>query len=386
MSFFHLRDYLKTANICLIQYCIYKTIIKDLMKLKTLFLLPVAALFVAVGSANAQASKEKKGADTPPKAEPHMQKVLDALASLGGKPIETLSPEEARKQPTPADAVKKIMKDEGKSTEPEPGVTMKDMTIPGSHGDIPIHVFTPEGKGPFPVMVYYHGGGFVIADTKTYESSPRALAKGAKAIMVAVDYHLAPENKFPAAADDAFSAYNWVLQHAQEINGDPKRVAVGGESAGGNLAAVVSLMARDKKIALPVHQLLVYPVVNDDMNTPSYQRNAEAKPLNKAMMAWFFKHYTSKPEDANNPYAVPMKAASLKGLPSATVIAAEIDPLLSEGNAYADRLKKDGVEVAYKEYTGVTHEFFGMGSVVPKAKEAEKMASDALKSEFSKPH
>ena len=135
------------------------------------------------------------------------------------------------------------MKDQGKSTEPEPGVTMKDMTIPGSHGDIPIRVFMPAGKGPFPVMVYYHGGGFVIADTKTYESSPRALAKNAKAIMVAVDYHQAPENKFPAAADDAFTAYNWVLQHAKEINGDPKRVVVGGESAGGNLATVVSLMA-----------------------------------------------------------------------------------------------------------------------------------------------
>ena len=356
------------------------------MKLKTLFLLPAAALLVAAGFAYAQAAKGKKGADTPPKAEPHMQKVLDALASLGGKPIEALSPEEARKQPTPADAVKKVMKDEGKSTEPEPGVTMKDMTIPGAHGDIPIHVFTPQGKGPFPVMLYYHGGGFVIADTKTYESSPRALAKGANAIMVAVDYHLAPEIKFPSAADDAFSAYSWVLQHAQEINGDPKRVAVGGESAGGNLAAVVSLMARDKKIALPAHQLLIYPVVNGDMTTPSYQRNAEAKPLNKAMMAWFFKHYTAKPEDADNPYAVPMKAASLKGLPSATVIAAQIDPLLSEGKAYADRLKKDGVKVAYKEYTGVTHEFFGMGSVVPKAKEAEKMATDALKSAFSKPH
>jgi acetyl esterase len=171
--------------------------------------------------------------------------------------------------------------------------------------------------------------------------------------------------------------------HAREFNGNPKRVAVGDESAGGNLATVVSMMARDKKETLPVHQLLVYPVVNNDFNTPSYQRNEQAKPLNKPMMQWFFKHYSSKEEDGNNPYAVPMKATTLRGLPPATVIAAEIDPLLSEGKAYADRLKKDGVKVTYKEYTGVTHEFFGMGAVVPKAKEAEMLAADQLKKAFN---
>jgi acetyl esterase len=293
------------------------------------------------------------------------------------------TPEEARKQPTPADAVKKVLQDMGKSTEPDAAVTVKDMIVPGPAGEIPVHVYTPKGKGTFPVMVYYHGGGFVIADTKTYDASPRALAKMANAIMVAVDYHQAPENKFPAAANDAHAAYSWVRAHVGEINGDPKRIAVGGESAGGNLATVVSMMARDKKEPLPLHQLLVYPVVNNDMNTPSYQRNENAKPLNKAMMGWFFKHYSAKEEDGNNPYAVPIKASTLKGLPSATVIAAKIDPLLSEGKAYADRLKKDGVKVTYKEYTGVTHEFFGMGVVVPKAMDAEKLAADQLKKAFA---
>ncbi|SMP59476.1 acetyl esterase [Noviherbaspirillum suwonense] len=349
---------------------------KPTMK-KTPLILSAVALTFAAGLTHAQSAQQ------PPKADPAMQKVLDALASLGGKPIETLTPEEARKQPTPADAVKKVLQDMGKSTEPEAGVTVRDMTVPGPIGDIPVHVYTPEGKGPFPVMVYYHGGGFVIADTQTYDASPRALAKMAKAIMVAVDYHQAPENKFPAAANDAYAAYTWVVHHAKEINGDPKRIAVGGESAGGNLATVVSMMARDKKEPLPVHQLLVYPVVNNDMNTPSYQRNEQAKPLNKPMMQWFFKHYSAKEEDGSNPYAVPMKAATLKGLPSATIIAAEIDPLLSEGKAYADRLKKDGVKVTYKEYKGVAHEFFGMGAVVPKAKEAEKLAADQLKAAFS---
>ena len=312
-----------------------------------------------------------------------MQKVLDALKSLKGKPIEILTPQEARKQPTPADAVKKVMVEKGMSPNPDANVTVKDMKIPGKNGDFTIHIYTPKGAGPFPVMLYYHGGGFVIASTKVYDASPRALAKGANAIMVGVDYHLAPEHKFPAAPNDAYDAYVWVLKHAQEFNGNPKKVAVGGESAGGNLATVVSMMARDKGITLPVHQLLIYPVVNNDMNNESYVVNAQAKPLNKPMMQWFFKHYSTA-KDSENPYALPMKAKSLKGLPPATVITAEIDPLRTEGKTYADRLKKDGVEVTYKHYTGVAHEFFGMGAVVPEAKEAEDFASEQLKKAFMK--
>jgi acetyl esterase len=334
----------------------------------------------AAFAAAAAVSFSVQAAEAPAKANPAMQKVLDTLGTLGGKPIETLTPAEARMQPTPADAVKKLLTNMGKSTAPDPAVSKKTMSLPGPLGNFPIHVFTPPGAGPFPVMVYFHGGGFVIADTAVYEASPRALAMMAKAVIVSVDYHRAPEHPFPAAPNDAFAAYNWVLAHAKEINGDPARVAVGGESAGGNLATVVSMMARDKKVAMPVHQLLVYPVVNDDMNTPSYVTYAAAKPLNKPMMGWFFKHYAGDPK---SPLALPMKAASLKGLPPATVIAAEIDPLTSEGKAYADRLKADGVPVTYKLYKGVAHEFFGMGAVVPAAKDAEQFAADALKGAFA---
>ncbi len=316
----------------------------------------------------------------PPKADADMQKVLDAHASLDPKPIETLTPAEARKQPPPADAVKKVLTEMGKSGAPEPGVTKKTMAVPVKGGSVPVHIFTPEGSGPFPVMVYFHGGGFVIADTEVYEASPRALAKMAKAIMVSVDYRQAPEHRFPTAPEDAYAAYLWTIEHARELGGDPARIAVGGESAGGNLAAVVSMMARDRKAQLPLHQLLVYPVVNDDMNNASYKRNANAKPLNKAMMGWFFKHYGGDP---TNPYALPMKAASLKGLPPATIVAAEIDPLLTEGKQYADKLKKDGVQVDYRAWSGVTHEFFGMGAVLPKAKQAEQYAADALMKAFA---
>jgi len=342
------------------------------MKKMTLTLVALAA-GMAAGAAIAQNAQ-------PPKAEPNMQKVLDAMASLKPKPIENLSPEEARKQPSAADAVKKVLSDAGQSTAPEPGVTMKTQTVQGKGGSFPVHIFTPEGKGPFPVIVYYHGGGFVIADTKVYEASVRALAKGAKAIVVSADYRRAPEHKFPTQPEDAFAAYKWAIDNASQFNGDPTRVAVAGESAGGNLATVVSMMARDQKAQLPVHQLLVYPVVDNDMNNASYKKNANAKPLNKAMMGWFFKHYGADPK---SPYALPLKATSLKGLPPATVITAEIDPLMTEGKAYADRLKKEGVAVNYRHYTGVTHEFFGMGAVVPKAREAQQFAADELTKAFN---
>ncbi|WP_187271532.1 alpha/beta hydrolase [Massilia arenae] len=343
------------------------------MKKLTLTMVALAAGMLA-GTAIAQTAAQ------PPKAEPSMQKVLDAMASLKPKPIETLSPEEARKQPSAADAVKKVLQDAGQSTAPEPGVTMKTQTVQGKGGSFPVHIFTPEGKGPFPVIVYYHGGGFVIADTKVYEASVRALAKGAKAIVVSADYRLAPEHKFPTQPEDAFAAYKWAIENAKSFNGDATRVAVAGESAGGNLATVVSMMARDQKAQLPVHQLLVYPVVDNDMNNASYKKNANAKPLNKAMMGWFFKHYGADPK---SPYALPLKATSLKGLPPATVITAEIDPLMTEGKAYADRLKKEGVTVNYRHFTGVTHEFFGMGAVVPKAKEAQQFAADELTKAFT---
>lgn len=310
-----------------------------------------------------------------------MQKVLNTLADMRGRPIENLSPAEARLQPTLADAVKKILEDENNLVVSDASLKIQNLLIDGPVGQIPLHIYTPQGDGPLPVLMYYHGGGFVIANSKTYESSIRALAKGANAIVVAVDYHQAPEHPYPAAVDDAVTAYKWVLEHAQEFNGDPNNIAVAGESAGGNLAAVVSLIARDQKIKLPVHQLLIYPVVNDDFESASYLRNANAKPLNREMMKWFFQYYKG---DANSPYALPIKAPSLRGLPSATVITAEIDPLLCDGKFYADRLQFEGVEVSYQEYSGVTHEFFGLGEVVPKAKDAELFAVENLTIAFRK--
>jgi acetyl esterase len=270
------------------------------------------------------------------------------------------------------------LKDEGKPAPAPAALTVRHV----SAGDVPLHVYTPSGKGPFPVIVYFHGGGFVLGDTKTYEPSIRALAQGANAVVVSVEYRLAPEHRFPAAPDDAFAAWQWVLAHASELNGDPARVAVAGEDAGGTLAAVVALMARDRKVAAPLRQVLIYPVLNDDMSTPSYQRNANAQPLNKQAMQWFLQQYAPRPEDRANATALPLKAATLKGLAPATVVAAEIDPLASEARTYADRLKADGVAVQYREFDGVTHEFFGMHAVLPKAEDAQKFVIEDLKKAF----
>jgi len=307
-----------------------------------------------------------------------MQDVLDALSELGGKPIETLSPVEAREQPTPADAVAALLIANRQGSEPEKVNAVEDRAIKGPAGNISIRIYTPEGTGPFPVIVYYHGGGFVIADLDVYDSTPRALANATGAIVVSSHYRQGPEHKFPAAHEDALAAYQWVFEHADEFKGDADRMAVAGESAGASLAAAVCIMARERHMPLPAHQLLVYPVTDSNTETPSYRENAEAKPLNRAMMEWFFKH-AAKPEDINDPRLGLLKVANLAGLPSATVITAEIDPLRSEGEALAAKFKTAGVDVHYRNYDGVTHEFFGMGAVVKKAGDAVAFAASQLK-------
>ena len=333
-------------------------------------LVAAACLFMASGAALSQASPD-----------PDMRLVLDALQSLGRKPLETLTPDQARQQPTVADAVRKLLLAAGKGDAPAPSVTLAPLQIDGPLGKIPLYVYTPAdaGKEPLPVLLYFHGGGFVTGGTLAYEASIRALSARSGAIVVSVEYHQAPEHKYPAAPNDAYAAYKWVLAHAAEFNGDAGRVAVGGEGAGGTLAAVVAQMARDKREKPPLHQLLIYPILNDNMDTPSYRAHALAKPLGKAAMTWYLTHYTAAPNDADQAYAMPAKAATLRRLPSATIITAAIDPLASEGRAYAYRLQKDKIAVSFKEYPGVTHDFFGMGAVLPAAREAQEFAGDRLK-------
>ena len=324
-------------------------------------------------------------AQTPPRPDPQMQAVLDQLAKLGPKPIEKLSPEEARKQPSPADAVMALLKSQGKSTAPEPVAKVEDKTFPGPAMAVPIRIYTPTGSGPFPVILFIHGGGWVIANLDTYDASARALTNAAQAVVVSTHYRQAPEHKFPAAHDDTWAAYEWVLKNAKSFNGDATTVAVAGESAGGNMAAAIAIAARDRKVQMPTHQLLIYPVANHAFDTPSYQENAVAKPLGKAGMQWFFGHYLKSDADGANPRVSILRATNLKGVPPATVITAQIDPLRSEGEMYAKKLQDAGVKVHYQNFDGVTHEFFGMAAVVDKAKQAVQLAGSQLKSSFHQP-
>ena len=306
-------------------------------------------------------------------------KVLDAHAALGAKPLETLTPAQARKGPTPADAAKKVAADEGKPTAPDPAVGSVDRTIPGPAGALPVRIYTPKsGSGPWPVVVYYHGGGWVIANKEVYDGGARAIAKLANAVVVSVDYRQGPEHRFPAAHDDAIATYKWALANAASIKGDPRKVALAGESAGGGLAVATAIAAREMKLQQPTSIISVYPIAGTDTNTASYQENANAKPLSKPAMEWFFRNYLKGPQDYADP-RVNLVAADLKGLPPVTIINAQIDPLRSDGELLADKLRAAGVDVQQKTYDGVAHEFFGMGAVVDKARDAEQMAADALK-------
>ena len=330
---------------------------------------------------------ESPDSGTMKRADKSMLRVLQTLQDLGVKPIESRTVAEARTQPSPGDAAKSILKTEGK----DPVVLMaamkvskKDMTYPVDGGTQPVRIYTPEGSssGPLPVIVYYHGGGWVIADLDTYESSAMALAKKANAVVVSVDYRHAPENKFPAAHKDAFAAYKWVLANAGQFGGDPAKTAVAGESAGGNLAANVAIMARDEKVQMPVHMVLVYPLAGTDLTTPSYVANQNAMPLSKAAIGWFVDKTLAKPEDAKSPMLNLATLADLKGLPPATIINAEIDPLASDGEMLAEKLKAAGVKTSHVTYKGVTHEFFGLDAVVPDAKTAQDVAARDLKGAF----
>jgi len=348
--------------------------------------LVVPSIAVGADPPKAGASVSASPTGTKYKADADMRSVLDTLAGLGGKPIESLDAAEARRQPTPADAVKAILQKQGKDTAPTalvPGVTSLDQTLPGPAGQLPVRIYTPAGAGPFPIVVYFHGGGWVIADKNVYDAGARGLAKEANAVVVSVDYRLAPEARFPAQHDDALATYKWAVANAAVLNGDPKRLALAGESAGGNLAIATAMAARDQNLAAPMHVLSVYPIAQaTDLATPSYQDSEKAKPLNKAMMIWFGDKVFSKPDDKKDP-RIDLVDADLKGLAPVTLINARIDPLRSDADMLAAALKKAGVRTEHKIYDGVTHEFFGMAAVVAKARQAQAFAGQQLKKAFA---
>lgn len=310
-----------------------------------------------------------------------MRAVLVHYLALGAIPLERLSPQEARLQPEPRDAVRARLVQLGRDTTSEAVAGVQDRTIPGPGGPIPVRIYTPQGAGPHPVIVYTHGGTWVAGTVNGYDASARALTNAAQAIVVSVEYRKAPENRFPAAHDDAYAAYAWVLRNAASIGGDPARVATAGEGAGGNMALATAMSARIANIALPVHVLAIYPVADGDTQSGSYAERADAIPLSRPGMEWSFRNYLRTPADALDP-RIALVRTDLRGMPPTTLILAEIDPLRSDGMELAERLLAAGVRAEVHTHEGVTHDFFGTAAVEDDAVEAVKEAGEALRASF----
>ncbi len=292
---------------------------------------------------------------------------LEQREALGVKPVSELSVEAARAQ---AVRIARAM------DTAEPVAHVDDRLVPGPHGDIPIRIYSPQGQQPFPVLVFFHGGGWVIGNLETVDALCRVMTNAARCIVASVNYRHAPEHRFPIPAEDAYAATQWVAGHAATFNGDAVRLAVGGSSAGANLAAVVALMARDRGAPPLTHQLLIVPVTDHRAKTASYRENAEGYGLTAGMMRWYWNHYVRSEMDGNNPYASPLRAPDLRGLPPAFVATAEFDPLRDEGEAYAARLRADGVPTAWKRYEGMIHGFLGP--------QANADMAEALRNAFSR--
>jgi acetyl esterase len=297
--------------------------------------------------------------------DPQARSVLDQLAAQGGLELADMTPEQARR----------AFEELRLPLPPEPVADVAERALPGPAGPLPVRVYTPEGMASLaPAVVYFHGGGWVIGSLDSHDGFCRALANRARALVVSVDYRLAPEHRFPAAPEDCYSALCWVAERGGEIGADAARLAVAGDSAGGNLAAVVALMARDRGGPRLRHQALVYPIADCDFERPSYAENAEGYLLTRADMRWFWGHYVPDTARRSDPYASPLRAEKLEGLPPATVVTAEYDPLRDEGEAYAARLAEAGVPVEHARYDGMIHGFVQLFELL----DAGRRATDRL--------
>lgn len=262
-----------------------------------------------------------------------------------------------------------------------------DRRVPGPGSELPIRIYEPRAAKPgelLPVLVWFHGGGFVIGDLDTHDSACRMLANQADCLVVAVDYRLAPEFKFPAAVEDSMAALRWVALHARDLGGDPERIAVGGDSAGGNLAAVCALLARDEGYPRLAFQLLIYPCTAPEPETASHRKFAEGYVLTRNTITWFYKQYVRSPKEFADFRFAPLIAADVSNLPTALVLVAGYDPLRDEGVDYARRLIEAGNRVTLVNYEGMIHGFYLMGATVDAAKRAIAQSAHALKEAFAK--
>jgi acetyl esterase len=262
----------------------------------------------------------------------------------------------------------------------------REETIAGPGGPLRIRLYTPHGTGPFPLLVFFHGSGFVLCSLDTHDGMCRNLCAGAGCLVASVDYRLAPEHKFPAASEDCLAATRWAASHAAALGADPRRLALAGDSAGGNLAAVTAIRVRDEGGPALCGQLLLYPVTDyHTPGTPSYAANAEGYGLTRDTMTWFWDHYLADPSQAAHPHASPLRAADLSRLPPALVVTAEYDPLRDEGELYAERLNAAGVPTRLLRCDGVNHGFMFWVGVVDKAGAAMAEACAWLRDGFAGP-
>ncbi len=302
--------------------------------------------------------------------DPQAQALLDKMRAAGIPPFHTLPVADARQAMTDLFGVAK---------QPVPVYRIEDRDIPGTAGPIPIRIYTPVGDGPFPVLVYFHGGGWVLGSLETHDPICRELTRAVGCIVVSVDYRLAPEHPFPVPLEDCYAAVCWVAQYASDLNGDAQRIAVGGDSAGGNLAAAVALTARDRGLPSLAYQLLIYPVLDYAFDTDSYREYGDGYFLTQDMMAWFWQHYLRDATYGVSPQASPLRAQNLCGLPSTLLLTAEFDPLRDEGAAYAKRLQAAGVQVEYRCYAGMIHGFLGSTAALETAAQAMAETAETLR-------
>jgi acetyl esterase len=310
--------------------------------------------------------------------DPGAQTVLDLIAAAGRPPYETLQPNEVRKLYA---ASRNVL-----APDPPPVSETRELEAPGPHGAIPVRSYRPMGvefDSVLPALIFFHGGGFVIGSRDTHDIVCRHLTNTAGCAVFSVEYRMGPEHKFPAAVDDALAATAWTIESADRLRVDRSRIAVGGDSAGGNLAAVVSLLARDRGLTELRLQLLIYPAVELGMLHDSHNRYAEGYLLTRANQRWFLGHYLRSEQDKADWRASPLRAPSLKGVPAAWILTAGYDPLCDEGEAYAERLQEEGVPAVHRRYPGQIHGFVTMGKIIPEAMRALDEAAAALKTVFS---
>ncbi|WP_315833681.1 alpha/beta hydrolase [Bradyrhizobium prioriisuperbiae] len=298
----------------------------------------------------------------PIKLDPDAAAVLQAFREAGRPPYETLTPQEAREYYLAARLVT--------NPDPPPVASVETLAIPGPDGSIPARLYKPQtlrqSGGQSPCLVFFHGGGWVIGNLDSHDVACRTLANEGQLLVISVDYRLAPEHKFPAAADDAIAATNWIADNAKQLGIDTTQLFVGGDSAGGNLAAIVAITAREAGPKL-AGQVLIYPATDFAMTHPSHSEPETDCLLTHSVIRWFRDHYLNSPADIENWKASPLRVKTFAGLPPAFVLTAGGDPLRDEGDDYAKRLAEAGVTVTYQTYPGQFHGFITMGKLLPKA-------------------